>query len=151
MTNRIYLECSWKDKNKCKKLGARWDKAKKSWYVPEGLDPEPFKKWWSEKSNQESGHAFETYRNEERLQQLETTIEELTHSVDSLWEYGEDFEDFMYETPEPAFEAFQRDAKYWKELKKENPAAWGLFKEGMDVESIVFFYLEDEAKERLLN
>ena len=148
MTNRIYLECSYNDKNKCKKLGAKWDKAKKSWYVPEGLDPEPFKKWWSGKSNGESGYAFETYRNEERLQQLETTIGELIDSVNS---FREDPEDFMYETPEPAFEHFQREAQYWKEMKKDSPELWKLFKDELDVETIVFSYLEDETKERLLN
>ena len=148
MTNRIYLECSYKDKNKCKKLGAKWDKAKKSWYVPEGLDPEPFKKWWSGKSNGESGYAFETYRNEERLQQLETTIGELIDSVNRLWE---DPEDFMYKTPEPAFEEFQTDVQIWKEIKDENPETWGLYKEGVDVELLAFFYLGDEAKKRLLN
>jgi len=29
-----------------KGLGARWDPQQRSWYVPHGVDIEPFKAWW---------------------------------------------------------------------------------------------------------
>jgi len=42
---RIDLKVSYEEKDKAKALGARWDVARKTWYL---IDPEnlhPFKKW----------------------------------------------------------------------------------------------------------
>ena len=35
-----YLVVAWQDREKVRSLGARFDPAAKSWYVPEGLDEE---------------------------------------------------------------------------------------------------------------
>ena len=43
--NHVYLNCPYKDKEECKMLGGRWDKEAKKWYVPAGMDPQPFAKW----------------------------------------------------------------------------------------------------------
>jgi very-short-patch-repair endonuclease len=44
---RTYLACPYADKGQCKKLGGRWDAFEQKWYVPDGLDLEPFGKWIS--------------------------------------------------------------------------------------------------------
>ena len=41
----IYLECPFSDKDECKNLGGRWDNKNKKWYVPAGIDYQPFQKW----------------------------------------------------------------------------------------------------------
>lgn len=42
---RTYIAVPYAEKNEAKAAGAKWDRAGKSWYVPEGLDPAPFAKW----------------------------------------------------------------------------------------------------------
>jgi len=42
---KTFLNCSFKDKDKVKQLGAFWDKEQKKWYVPEGKSLEPFSCW----------------------------------------------------------------------------------------------------------
>ena len=44
----FYIECPYSDKDKCKKLGGYWDSSARKWYVPEGVDTEPFKEWFSD-------------------------------------------------------------------------------------------------------
>jgi exodeoxyribonuclease VII large subunit len=40
-----YLSCTFNDKDECKSLGGKWDPNMKKWYVPQGVDTTPFKKW----------------------------------------------------------------------------------------------------------
>lgn len=40
--SRIYIFVPFKDRDEAKGLGARWDKDKKQWFVPSGLDFAPF-------------------------------------------------------------------------------------------------------------
>lgn len=40
-----YLDAPFKDKDKVKALGARWDAAEKRWFVPDGKALEPFATW----------------------------------------------------------------------------------------------------------
>ena len=42
---RIYLNCPFSEKDECKSLGGKWDPNKKSWYIPDHLDQDRFKKW----------------------------------------------------------------------------------------------------------
>lgn len=42
---RTDLNVPFHEKDEAKKLGARWDNAKKVWYVPDGIDVDPFQKW----------------------------------------------------------------------------------------------------------
>ena len=42
---KTFLNCSFKDKDKVKQLGAFWDKDQKKWYVPEGKDLNVFASW----------------------------------------------------------------------------------------------------------
>lgn len=40
-----YLKVPYDEKDKAKALGAKWNSDKKMWYVPEGKETAPFKKW----------------------------------------------------------------------------------------------------------
>ena len=42
---RINLVTPFADKDKVKALGARWDAARKNWYVLDAADLEPFMRW----------------------------------------------------------------------------------------------------------
>lgn len=42
---RQYLNVPFREKEEAKQLGARWDRAEQSWFVPTGADPTPFAKW----------------------------------------------------------------------------------------------------------
>lgn len=43
-----YLNTPYSQKDQAKALGARWDPAKKKWYVPAGWDPAPFARWFED-------------------------------------------------------------------------------------------------------
>jgi len=43
--SHIALRVPFPEKEKARQLGARWDARQKLWYVPEGVDPAPFKQW----------------------------------------------------------------------------------------------------------
>ena len=45
LAEKTFLTVDYKDKNEVKKLGAKWDKNEKAWYVPAGTDTTPFAKW----------------------------------------------------------------------------------------------------------
>lgn len=42
----LFLTVPYAEKDKAKKLGARWDAERRTWYVPQGTDTTPFKAWW---------------------------------------------------------------------------------------------------------
>ncbi|MET0399836.1 MAG: DUF5710 domain-containing protein [Longimicrobiaceae bacterium] len=42
---RINLAVPYPERTAAKELGARWDGARKTWYVPAGVDPAPFRRW----------------------------------------------------------------------------------------------------------
>lgn len=44
-SKRTYLNCPFDDKDECKGMGGRWDPNLRQWYVPEGMELEPFAKW----------------------------------------------------------------------------------------------------------
>ncbi|MGV7206512.1 3'-5' exonuclease [Oxalobacteraceae bacterium A2-2] len=43
--HRVYLQVAYQDKAEAKALGAAYDLARRAWYVPEGADPSPFRRW----------------------------------------------------------------------------------------------------------
>ena len=51
---RINLTTPFAEKNQVKALGARWDAAKKLWYIENVADLEPFRRWIAH------GHPRET-------------------------------------------------------------------------------------------
>jgi putative DNA primase/helicase len=44
-TEKTYIHVAYKEKDEAKRLGARWDKSERSWYVPKGADLSEFEKW----------------------------------------------------------------------------------------------------------
>lgn len=42
---RTELDVPFSRKEEAKALGAKWDRTKKIWYVPSGVNPEPFAEW----------------------------------------------------------------------------------------------------------
>lgn len=42
---RVYLDVPYAEKDRVKAAGARWDKGRKAWYVPEGRDAAAFRSW----------------------------------------------------------------------------------------------------------
>lgn len=45
VTSNVPLNVPYKEKDEAKSHGARWNPAAKHWYIPEGVDDEPFAKW----------------------------------------------------------------------------------------------------------
>ena len=43
---KIYLNVPYSQKDKAKKLGAKWDARARKWYVTKGLDLAPFRQWF---------------------------------------------------------------------------------------------------------
>ena len=56
---KIYLDCPYQDKDECKALGGRWDPDYRKWYVPAGLNLDPFRIWWSGDLNSPVDHPLE--------------------------------------------------------------------------------------------
>jgi hypothetical protein len=44
---QVFLNVPFAEKDEAKRLGARWDAARKKWYVPNGVDAEQFSRWTS--------------------------------------------------------------------------------------------------------
>jgi len=44
----IFLKVPFKEKEKAKRLGAKWDPVAKAWYLPEGVNPNSFSQWLPE-------------------------------------------------------------------------------------------------------
>ncbi|MDR2054480.1 MAG: DUF5710 domain-containing protein [Desulfovibrio sp.] len=67
-TEKTFLAVPYKEKERAKKLGAKWDKDNKLWYAPEGTDLTPLAAWMPEKApapepsmppQEEFAHALE--------------------------------------------------------------------------------------------
>ncbi|MGC6373688.1 zincin-like metallopeptidase domain-containing protein [Pseudomonas sp. S2.OTC.A_B10] len=43
--DRTYVDVPFKEKEQARELGAKWDRQEKSWYIPDGVDKEPFAPW----------------------------------------------------------------------------------------------------------
>ena len=52
--NKRYIYCPFEEKDQCKFYGGKWDGDKKLWFIPEGIDNEPFKKWFYSYENKEN-------------------------------------------------------------------------------------------------
>ncbi|MEE9339678.1 MAG: DUF5710 domain-containing protein [Methylococcaceae bacterium] len=48
VNSKVYLNVPYAEKDAAKALGAKWDAAKKKWYVPMGTDVSSFSKWNTE-------------------------------------------------------------------------------------------------------
>jgi len=50
-TERTYIAVPYTEKDDAKQLGAKWDRAEKSWFVPAGVDTEAFAQWMPAKGS----------------------------------------------------------------------------------------------------
>jgi hypothetical protein len=41
----VELQVPFTDKEEARRLGARWDRERKTWYIPEGLEHHAFEQW----------------------------------------------------------------------------------------------------------
>lgn len=69
-TEKTFLAVPYREKERAKKLGAKWDKESKLWYAPEGTDLTPLASWMPEKApapepslapQDEFAHALEKF------------------------------------------------------------------------------------------
>jgi len=146
MTNRIYLSCPFEEKDQCKKLGARWDNARKSWFITPAMDPLPFQRWWPDDTK---SNLPDYYVDHDRIEQLETTISELQEQVGRI--ETDCPEGSLCQLPESAMQEFLREIGEWKSFRSQNPEWWRLIRPEVDPECLAFYSLSEEAKSRLLN
>ena len=43
--NRVFIAVPFQEHDEAKALGARWNRLRQSWYIPDNLDPSPFTRW----------------------------------------------------------------------------------------------------------
>ena len=65
-----YISVPYKEKEEAKALGAKWDRQEQSWFIPNGLDEEPFKKWLTKEETVDE----EKVRNAEREMEKTASI-----------------------------------------------------------------------------
>lgn len=56
---QLRLNVPFAAKDQAKGLGARWDPQQRSWYVPLGVDIQPFQAWWPEDLKAQGGAALQ--------------------------------------------------------------------------------------------
>ena len=66
LLRKYYLICPYDEKDECKSLGGKWDSNKKKWYIPEGKNAEPFKKWW-DKDNPIKNEDIKVVKTDEEI------------------------------------------------------------------------------------
>ena len=79
---RLYLDCDFHEKDEVKRLGAKWDKGNRRWYIPDGIDAEKFIQWLP---NTEA-------EAEERADVLQVEIDDLEERVETLEKETEEYE-----------------------------------------------------------
>ena len=65
--SRFYLDVPYKEKEAAKELGAKWDRQKKSWYIPAMVEQTPFKKWMDRKEGNEDRQTLPSHPRREYL------------------------------------------------------------------------------------
>ena len=51
---KVFLDVAFRDKDRVKELGARWDSSIRRWYAPGGIDKEPFITWIKDTEDRQS-------------------------------------------------------------------------------------------------
>lgn len=59
---QLLLNVPFSAKDQAKGLGARWDPQQRSWFVPLGVDIQPFAPWWPEDLKAQGGEVMEQAR-----------------------------------------------------------------------------------------
>ena len=108
---RHYIDVPYMERFEAKGLGARWDKDAKSWYVPEGLAPEPFAKWQAEAEQtlQQAPQAAPQETRQTLKKQTERTIVANPQAPPSKLHTKQTVEHIA-----PAQQAPNTDQKFWQ-------------------------------------
>lgn len=119
--NVTWLSTSFVERDICHRLGGRFYGDYKMWYVPEGLDPEPFLRLWQRKDPP----AWASSPAKEEPAHHEDSIRELRRRVAHL--------EIQHEAMRSTQEAFKAFANVWRQQGKraresEPPAAPAPFK-----------------------
>lgn len=136
---RIDINVPYAEKEEAKKLGARWDVARKTWYIPDGISIDNFSKWLSTENviapywyiAQASDHCWkcgsETVMTSVLLPEGHLTLEQDDEGF-TYWKEHEipAFIFYIDDMPERILKSFERvqhylskdysktiDAKYW--------------------------------------
>ncbi|MBS7780617.1 hypothetical protein KHY18_21730 [Acidovorax sp. CCYZU-2555] len=59
---QLLLNVPFAAKDQAKGLGARWDPQQRSWYVPLGVDIQPFQAWWPADLKSQGGDVMAQVR-----------------------------------------------------------------------------------------
>ena len=59
---QLLLNVPFAAKDQAKGLGARWDPQQRSWYVPLGVDIQPFQAWWPQELKAQGAQAVEALK-----------------------------------------------------------------------------------------
>ena len=65
--SRVYLDVPYREKDVTKKLGAKWDRQDRGWYIPVGMEQTPFKKWLRKKEDEENNRELSSPSRREYL------------------------------------------------------------------------------------
>ena len=108
---RRFIAVPYMERFEAKGLGARWDKDAKSWYVPEGLAPEPFAKWQAEAEQtlQQAPQAAPQETRQTLKKQTERTIVANPQAPPSKLHTKQTVEHIA-----PAQQAPNTDQKFWQ-------------------------------------
>ncbi len=72
----IFLDCPYIEKDEAKKLGARYNGALKKWFIPPGLDTEPFARWLPKQELATSVETADSLSLHELLLKVKQTVEQ---------------------------------------------------------------------------
>ncbi len=79
---KSYLNVPYAEKDAAKALGAKWDPAKKKWYVPKNIDFTPFLNWQSAELPKENESRTHKYSINTSSSSKSGTLGTMTYPVD---------------------------------------------------------------------
>ncbi len=151
--NKIYLNCPYKDREECKKLGGKWDKEVKKWYITEDIDKSFFFKWITEKNvNTINDNEKEVTYLEEEVEELKSTVIDMYEHVSSIYKIisNRDEESETITSTKTAMEQYHEAINELKESNEYSKEEWDKFFK-VDIESMAFIGLSDDIKNKLIN
>jgi exodeoxyribonuclease VII large subunit len=123
MTERIYLTSKYEDRAQVKALGARWDADARKWYVPSGLDLDPFAAWLPAVQSQGAMDAAAASKSESRALDAPTNgvpLSRLLGGVAAL--VSKAFGEGVWTTAEVLKVSSNKAGHVYLELSERNPS-----------------------------
>ena len=103
-TQKIYIDVPFSEKEEAKSLGARWDRQKKSWYIPSGLNEQNFSKWLAESSSQKLSPSYEIIDPRYDARFRTSSLEEIIERAEQIGT--------------TAFSSFDNAKNQWERIRK---------------------------------